>query len=101
MDREAWRAALHWIAKSWTRLSDWTELTDEWFLKEIKNLNFCQKTYVCRSEDLMFKVAVLSKLVYRFNAVSIKIPDFSFIETEKIILKLLVESMEPKNSEQE
>ena len=101
MDREAWRAALHWIAKSWTRLSDWTELTDEWFLKEIKNLNFCQKTYVCRSEDLMFKVAVLSKLVYRFNAVSIKIPDFSFIETDKMILKLLVESMEPKNSEQE
>ena len=26
MDREAWRAAIHWVAKSWTRLSDWTEL---------------------------------------------------------------------------
>ena len=26
MDREAWRAAVHGIAKSWTRLSDWTEL---------------------------------------------------------------------------
>ena len=26
MDREAWRAALHGVAKSWTRLSDWTEL---------------------------------------------------------------------------
>ena len=26
MDREAWRAAIHGIAKSWTRLSDWTEL---------------------------------------------------------------------------
>ena len=25
MDREAWHAALHGIAKSWTRLSDWTE----------------------------------------------------------------------------
>ena len=22
MDREAWRAAVHWVAKSWTRLSD-------------------------------------------------------------------------------
>ena len=22
MDREAWRAAIHWVAKSWTRLSD-------------------------------------------------------------------------------
>ena len=26
MDREAWHAAVHGIAKSWTRLSDWTEL---------------------------------------------------------------------------
>ena len=26
MDREAWRAAIHGIAKSWTRLCDWTEL---------------------------------------------------------------------------
>ena len=26
MDREAWRAVVHGIAKSWTRLSDWTEL---------------------------------------------------------------------------
>ena len=22
MDREAWQAAVHWVAKSWTRLSD-------------------------------------------------------------------------------
>ena len=26
MDREAWRAAIHGVAKSWTQLSDWTEL---------------------------------------------------------------------------
>ena len=26
MDREAWRAVVHGVAKSWTRLSDWTEL---------------------------------------------------------------------------
>ena len=25
-DREVWRAAVHGVAKSWTRLSDWTEL---------------------------------------------------------------------------
>ena len=34
MDREAWRAAMHAIAKSRTRLSDWTELTSKlgiWF----------------------------------------------------------------------
>ena len=26
MDREAWHATIHGLAKSWTRLSDWTEL---------------------------------------------------------------------------
>ena len=26
MDREAWRAAVHWVARSWTRLLDWAEL---------------------------------------------------------------------------
>ena len=26
MDREAWHAAIHWVIKSWTRLSNWTEL---------------------------------------------------------------------------
>ena len=26
LDREAWSAVIHGVAKSWTRLSDWTEL---------------------------------------------------------------------------
>ena len=32
MDREAWRAAVHGVAKSWTRLSDWTDWLTDWFL---------------------------------------------------------------------
>ena len=27
MDREAWRAAIHGVAKSWRWLGDWTEYT--------------------------------------------------------------------------
>ena len=31
MDREAWRAVINGVAKSWTQLSDWTELNwTEW-----------------------------------------------------------------------
>ena len=33
MDREAWRAAIHGVAKSRTRLSDWTEIK---FLRRTK-----------------------------------------------------------------
>ena len=43
MDRKAWSAAIHGVAKSQTRLSDWTELKDDqifshvmyFFLKKI------------------------------------------------------------------
>ena len=34
MDREAWRAVIHGVAKSRTRLSDLTELTDYWLVVE-------------------------------------------------------------------
>ena len=30
MDREAWRAAIHGVAKSWTRLSDWNWTEDQY-----------------------------------------------------------------------
>ena len=30
MDREAWHAAVHGVAKSWTQLSNWTELKTVW-----------------------------------------------------------------------
>ena len=34
MDREAWRAAVHGVAKSWTWLSDWTE----WSWKQVSSI---------------------------------------------------------------
>ena len=32
MDREAWRAVIHGVAKSWTRLSDWTDWLTDWMV---------------------------------------------------------------------
>ena len=37
MDREAWHAAVHGVAKSWTRLSDWTELKYLHYFLTIRN----------------------------------------------------------------
>ena len=36
MDKETWRAVIHVVTKSWTRLSDWTELNWPLDSKEIK-----------------------------------------------------------------
>ena len=43
VDREAWCAAIHGVAKSWTQLSNWTELN--WTLyKYISNVNLPSST---------------------------------------------------------
>ena len=41
MDREAWHAAIHGVAKSWTRLSNWTELNWCHFHPNIYITEFC------------------------------------------------------------
>ena len=39
MDREAWRAAIHGVAKSWIQLSDWSDLI--WFILAVLALPCC------------------------------------------------------------
>jgi len=42
MDREAWRAAIHGVAKSWTSLSDWTE-NRFYHLSQVNSLSYYVK----------------------------------------------------------
>ena len=40
MDRDAWRAAVHEVAKSQTRLSDWTELYLNYIVWKTDSISF-------------------------------------------------------------
>ena len=44
MDREAWRAMIHGVAKSWTWLSDWTELI----------LSFCLNIFLTQFSSISY-----------------------------------------------
>ena len=43
MDREAWRAVIHGVAKSWTLLSNWTELKWRYGSKCMKQVCQCHE----------------------------------------------------------
>ena len=48
MDREAWHAVVHGVAKSWTRLRDWTELnrTAFWTLVDYEGYSISSKGFL-------------------------------------------------------
>ena len=58
IDREAWRAVVHGVAKSWTRLSDWTELNWEIFSLAKKK----KKKKICSFHSLSFVVKIFCTL---------------------------------------
>ena len=70
MDREAWPAAVHGVAKSWTQLSDWTDWLESsqvrsilylvnWLLKQTKKLRLFRRILLdpkfCNASYTVFK----------------------------------------------
>ena len=51
MDREAWRAAIHGVTKSWIRLSDWTEL------------NWTERIYIWRDNQSTLYLSQIKTVV--------------------------------------
>ena len=61
MDREAWRTVIHGVAKSRTRLSDWSDLIWYFFNFHFYNLLLCKK----KKNNLFFKANFIH--IYIFN----------------------------------
>ena len=51
MDREAWRAAIHGVAKSRTQLSNWTELN--WMIVKLWGLHLCKPPEALQLLDML------------------------------------------------
>ena len=60
MDREAWRASVHWVAKSRTWLSKWTELNLYWWMYLYFHLYL--------KVDLLFEKLYFGHLMRRFDS---------------------------------
>ena len=60
MDREVWRAAIHGVAKSWTRLSDWTELNVQGGL-HLHKMRFLRDGVMCDDGEGTRIVSLLSE----------------------------------------
>ena len=72
MDREAWHAAIHGVAKSRTRLSDWTELN--WTVVMDVNRAYCSDHLVMYTniESLLCTPETIISITLYVNYISIK-----------------------------
>jgi len=123
MDREVWRAAVHGVTKSWTRLSDWTEM-NSWKLPQYgkENSQLCPgstespqqykpkeehtKTHGNQNDEnqrhkMLKATRVKWQIIYKRTPISLS-PDFS-IETLQAIREWhsIFKVMKGKNYNQE
>ena len=89
MDREAWRAAVHGVTKSRTRLSDWTDFVDLFpsvvFLDYISPFNNCCKAglvilnslNLCLSEMLFISPSILNEILVGYSNLGCRFFPFS------------------------
>ena len=75
MDREAWRAAIHGVAKSQTRLSDWTEL----------NCSKCRVSRKTKDSDLFPQVRSHDFMANRWEKVE-SVKDFIFLGSKMTVM---------------
>ena len=94
MDGEAWRAAVHGFAKSWTRLSHWTELNGKKIKDDINSWGDFPCSWVRRIN--IVKMIVLQNTIYRFNITPSKFPMAFFTELEQTISQFIWKHKRPQ-----
>ena len=73
MDRETWHAAIHGVAKSRTRLSDWTELNLLVYeMRNINNLRYPDDTTLMAESEEELK-SLLMKVKEKSEKVGLKL----------------------------
>ena len=67
MDREAWRAAIHGVAKSRTRLSDWTELSGLYLWVQCDFMSFM--IYIYRKIIYFWRVSLTWVTLLKYSCI--------------------------------
>ena len=80
MDREAWRATVHGVAKSWTQLIDWTEMNWVFFSKSVLLIRWPKYW------SLSFSISPSNEYS---GLISFRIDWFDFLAVQRILKSLL------------
>ena len=95
MDREAWCAAIHGVAKSRMRLSDWTELN--WTELKVDESGFPSNCKLRSFFNIRFKNQIISKTSYKTLLVMIFVSNSNKVNINREILfkKIFIQYCSP------